>query len=392
MDDPVGVERSLRAGVIGCGNITLRGHGPALLEVEGVEPVAVADPIAARRGEALELLGLPPAAGFESHTELLQEAEPEYVVLTVPQSLRGPIIADCASAGVHVLSEKPIATRPVEGQEFSDRMEAAGLQLGMVHNYLFYPEYSLIKDLLKQGAVGEVRHIGLHFMGVPDHPGHADYRPLWRHDYRQAGGGILMDMIHVLYLAEFFFGEPIQSVSATVDNLSKPDDEVEDIALMRLGFSSGYATVNLGWGEGPGGVEVTGTEGRIVCQYIDHATGPFEVLQEVKVIDLQGSRTFTPRTEPPIVDCFAAVHRDFGTALRGGGRPVAGAEDGIRTLSAALAVYGSALQGKVVELPLAETHPLFRLGLPGLRELPAWPGSPVAAKGLFGFVEEGVAS
>lgn len=392
MGSLMGAKAPIKVGVIGCGNITLHGHGPALLQVEGVVPIAVADPIDARRAEALELLSLPSSAGFESHGELLEEADPDYVVVTVPQSLRGSIIDDCAGAGVHVLSEKPIATRPVEGRAFSDRMRGAGLQLGVVHNYIFYPEYSLIKDLLEGGAVGEVRHIGLHFMGVPDHPGHADYRPLWRHDYQQAGGGILMDMIHVLYLAEFFFGEQIQSMSAEVDNLSKPGDEVEDVALMRLGFSSGYATVNLGWGEGPGGVEVTGTRGRIVCLYRDYATGPFDVLQEVTVIGPQGTQTYTPRSEPPIVDCFSAVHRDFASALRDGGQPVATAEDGIRTLCAALAAYGSALQGKIVELPLADSHPLFQLGLPGLRELPAWPGSPVASKRLFGFVEEGVAS
>ncbi len=388
----MGAEIPLRVGVIGCGNITLRGHGPALLELEGVEPVGVADPLPARRNEARKLLGLPDSAGYESHVDLLSEADPDYVVVTVPQSLRGPIIDDCARAGVHVLSEKPIATRPVQGQAFANRMRSAGLRMGMVHNYLFYPEYSLIKELLEGGAVGQVRHIGLHFMGVPDHPGHADYRPLWRHDYRQAGGGILMDMIHVLYLAEHFFGESARSVSAAVDNLSKPGDGVEDIALMRLAFSTGYATVNLGWGEGPGGIEVTGTRGRIVCVYRDHTTGPFDVLQEVTVFGPDGNHTYTPRSEPPVVDVFAAVHRDFASAVREGGELVASAEDGIRTLCAALAVYGSALQGKVIELPLAETHPLFRLGLSGLRELTAWPGSPVAAKRLFGLAEEGVAS
>lgn len=385
-------EAPVRVGVIGCGNITLNGHGPALLEVEEAVAVGVADPIAERRSEALDLLGLPLEAGFESHHELLAAVDPEYVVLTVPQSLRAPIIQDCAQAGVHVLSEKPIAVRPAEGQALADRMRAAGLQVGMVHNYRFYPEYSLIKRLVENEAVGQVRHIDLNFMGVPDNPGHADYRPLWRHDYQQAGGGILMDMIHVLYLAEFFFDQPILSVSAAVDNLSKPGDEVEDIALIRLTFSTGYATVNLGWGEGPGGVHVTGTLGRIVCLYRDNTTGPFNVLESVELSGPDGTKRYTPRLEPPVVDTFAAVHRDFVSAVRGGREPMAPAEDGIRSLSAALAAYGSALQGQIIELPLAESHPLFRLGLPGLRELPAWSGSPVANKRLFGFVQQGVAS
>jgi predicted dehydrogenase len=385
-------ESAIKVGVIGCGNITLRGHGPALLEVEGVEVVAVADPITARRSEAIELLSLPAEAGYQSHRELLAEAHPDYVVLTVPQSLRRVIIEDCARAGVHVLAEKPIATRPVEGQAFSDLMRAAGLRLGMVHNYLFYPEYRLIRELLEQGAVGAVRHINMNFMGVPDNPGHADYQPLWRHDYQSAGGGILMDMIHVLYLAEYMIGEPIRSVSAAVDNLSQPGGQVEDLALIRLAFSNSYASINLSWGEGPGGIQVSGTEGRILCFYRDYATGPFDVLQEFTVIGAKGMQSYSPRTEPPSVETFAEIQRDFASAVRNGHEPLAPASAGIRSLCAALAVYGSAHQGTVIDLPLEESHPLYQTGLAGLRELAPWSGSPLAAKQLFGLEEEAVLS
>lgn len=377
-------EAPLKVGVIGCGNITLNGHGPAIAGLQAVRAVGVADPIEARRDEALNLLDLPPEAGFESHVGLLEEAAPDYVVVTVPQSIRGEIIDDCADRGVHVLSEKPIATRPSEGKAFAERMRQAGLKFGVVHNYLFYPEHLEIRNALNRGEIGQVRHIVMNYMGVPDNPGHADYQPLWRHDYQHAGGGILMDMIHVLYLAEYFFGEPIRSVSAAVDNLSQPGGEVEDLALMRVAFSNGYASINLGWGRGPGGIEVTGTEGRIVCYYEEFATGPFTDLRELTIIGPGGAETRTPRSAPPSVETFAGIHDDFVSAIREGREPIAGPGSGMRALEAALGAYASGVTGQVIALPLDPKGPLHRLGLEGLSQLPAWDESPVIDKRLYG--------
>lgn len=238
--------------------------------------------------------------------------------------------------------------------------------------------------MIDRGEIGHLRHITLNFMGVPDNPGHADYQPLWRHDYRQAGGGILMDMIHVLYLAEYFFGAPIQSVSAAIDNLSQPGGQVEDIALLRLAFTRGYANIHLGWGEGPGGVQVTGTEGRILCFYKDYTTGPFRELQELVIVGRQRTERRIPRGPSPTVKTFVEVHTDFVAALREGRPPQANAEAGIRSLEAALAAYASGMTGQVIPLPLDRQGPLYRLGLDGLKQMGGSADSPLLAKGLFG--------
>ena len=134
--------------------------------------------------------------------------------------------------------------------------------VAIMHNYHYYGEYELALRLMGEGAVGRVRHITLNFLGVPDHPGAAEYRPTWRHDPAAAGGGILMDMIHAVYLAEHLMGGPIRAVSAVVDNLDHPAEQVEDFTIANYHFDGGYATVNMWWGKGPGGVEISGTEGR----------------------------------------------------------------------------------------------------------------------------------
>jgi predicted dehydrogenase len=373
----------LRVGIIGCGNITVNDHAPTLRGLEGVRMTAIADPTESRRQKTQALLGLPDSACFANHQALL-DVGVDYVVLAVPQKFRRPIVEDCARAGVHVLSEKPIATVPADARAMSDVMRAANVRCGMIHNYLYYPEYKLARALIASGAIGQLRHTTLNFLGVPDSPGAADYRPRWRHDPAEAGGGILMDMIHAVYVAEFLVAEPVRAVSAIVDNLDHSGEAVEDFTLVTYHFDSGYATVNMGWGEGPGGVEIGGTGGRMMIFYKDYGTGPFQPLESFTLVNRAGRKTYEPRTGWQPVDNFKQIHADFVEAIRTGRDPIAPAEAGLRALEAVLAAYASAATGRVIPLPLSADDPVYQRGVMGLCELELWKAGPLVRRGVFG--------
>ena len=53
------MERPLRVGLIGCGNISVRSHAPVLRRLPIAEVVGVADPVAAARAEVLAQLERP---------------------------------------------------------------------------------------------------------------------------------------------------------------------------------------------------------------------------------------------------------------------------------------------------------------------------------------------
>jgi predicted dehydrogenase len=378
----------LRVGVIGCGNITLNQHAPALKSIAGVRVAAIADPTEGRRQKVQALLGLHDSACFTDYRELLSMGL-DYVLLAVPQKFRRPIVEDCAQVGVNVLSEKPIATIPADAQAMIKTMRQANLRYGIVHNYLYYPEYILARELIVSGAIGTLRHVTLNFLGMPDNPGASEYRPQWRHDPAEAGGGILMDMVHAIYLAEFFFASPIRATSAVVDNLDHPGEAVEDFTLVNYGFDSGYATVNMWWGEGPGGLEISGTEGRILVFYENYDTGPFTKLASFTLVNRAGRQEFHPRTQTPtagsiLQDHFVSIHADFAEAVRAGRDPIAPAEAGLRSLEAALAAYTSGAMGHVIGLPLSPDDPVYQRGVAGIRELPLWTESPAQRRGLFG--------
>jgi predicted dehydrogenase len=224
----------------------------------------------------------------------------------------------------------------------------------------------------------------LNFLGMPDNPGAQEYRPGWRHDPVEAGGGVLMDMVHVVYVAEFFFSAPIRSVSAVVDNLEHPGDAVEDFTLVHYGFDQGYATVNMWWGAGPGGLEVSGTTGRLLAFYQNYDTGPFTTLESFTLVNAGGRQELRPRGAAPLSDNFVRLHADFAEAVRAGRDPVAPAEAGLRSLEGALGAYTSAALGQVVALPFDREHPVYQRGIQGLAELTLWADSPLLRRGLLG--------
>ncbi|HUF39614.1 MAG TPA: Gfo/Idh/MocA family oxidoreductase [Anaerolineales bacterium] len=375
--------KRFRAGLIGCGNVVLNAHIPAIRQVVEIEPVAVADPVASLRTTALEQLGLPPSAGYASYLEMLAEQRPDYVVLATPPSVRLEIVRECARAGIHILAEKPAAAIPREADEQAERMRSAGCTFGFVHNYLFYPEYLRLRKMVAEREIGVLRHATLNFLGVEDRPGNHAYRPGWRHDPGAGGGGVLMDMIHAIYLAEFLAGGEIRAVGAVVDNLGYPTGAVEDIALVQLHFENAYVTIHMGWGSGPGGIEMTGSEGRALVFYRDYRTGPFDHLESITRINAEGRLDYSPESQYDGTLNFVEIHRDFIRAIRDGRPPAAPAAAANRSLEAALAAYVSAYQGRVVDLPFEKSDPVYLQGVAGLADLPGRPDNPITRRGLF---------
>jgi len=375
----------LRVGVVGCGNVTVARHIPAVNRLAGASVVAVADAIEARAATGRQVAELPESQAFSSFSAMADACDLDYALVAVPPFVRRVIVEDAFARGLDVLSEKPLATRPSEAALMIERGRSLGRKLGMVHNYLYFPEYQLVRELIDQGEVGELRHIATNFLSVPDAPGNDEFQPRWRHDVEAAGGGVLMDMIHVFYLAEFLMGGQIAGVSAVVDNFGLPNEQVEDFVLAHLFFPEGYASVNLSWGEGPGGLEVTGSRGRILAFYEDFTTGPFSTFDELTLVNESGKKSYRPRRGQEVIDdTFDVLHLDFLEAVRDDRDPVATGEDGARSLQAALATYSSGMLGRRIPLPLGVDDPVFQEGVVGLRNIPPQDLDRLRRKSLFG--------
>lgn len=378
----------MRIGLIGCGNIAYQMHAPTLAATPGVEVAGIADVTPARLQVLRDLLGLPAARCHPDARDLLARAEIEAVVVTVPQRFRRDLVMAAITAGKHVLCEKPIAFAPREAAEMIAAARAAGLRLAMVHNYIFFPEILWLKDLILSGRLGEVQLLTQNYLSVEDRPAAAEYRPDWRHHPELSGGGVLMDMLHPIYLAEWLVGSPARSISAAVRPDPSRGGAVEAFALSRLEFDRGYGLINMAWGEGPGGIEVAGTAGRALVFYENFGTCPFMPLDRAYLVTAAGVETPDLKRPHDYAGFFCETYRplveDFMASVREGRQPVAPAEAGQRALEIVLGSYESALLERVVRLPLAESDPVFASGLDGLKSLPFDADHPLVRSGLYG--------
>ena len=387
------MSNTLKVGLIGCGNVVNYGHRPALTTLPDVELVALADITPARRAIGADWFNLDDGQLYADYRDLLAIDEIEAVVIAVPQKFRPSIVLDAFAAGKHVLSEKPISNVPAVADQLARAAAEADLKMAMVHNYHFLPEYRQIKQLLAAGAIGDIRVATLHFLGVIDYPGAAEYQADWRHTMA-AGGGVLMDMIHAVYLAEWLVGAEAQQVMAFVDapEYAQRGPVIEDLALLQVAFPSAYAVIHMGWGEGVGGADISGSEGQIRMRYKQYQSGGFNQPIELYSIDSDWQRTdhaianleeHLDNTARSFIELWA----DFRDAIRHDREPIAPAAAGARALQIVLGAYASAVTGRVVSLPLDEASPVYRKGIDGMVDLKAWAESKTKAAGLFGLRE-----
>jgi predicted dehydrogenase len=372
----------VRLAIIGCGNVSIYAHIPAALALDDVELVALADPTPERLAAAAELAHLDPAATATDWRSVVDRPDIDALVVATPQHIRPEIAIAGAAAGKHLLCEKPLAVTP----EAANRMVAAarsnGVVLATVHNYTLVPVYLALKEIVTSGEIGTLETVILNFLSVEDRPGTAAYRPRWRHDVREAGGGVLMDMLHAVYLGWWFFDEQPTSVSAFVDRRLDDESDVEDYALVRYSLPSGQVMINMAWGKGPGGTELAGSEGRVILVTKGFATHPFVPPDTIHVFGRSGERQIEPERE------WGPGHRQtmasFRDAILRGTRPAATGEDGARVLEAVVGAYKSAALGAEVALPLSPDDPVYQKGAGGIADLNLSNSSRIRQRGLFG--------
>jgi predicted dehydrogenase len=287
--------------------------------------------------------------------------------VATPPRHRPAIVLAALAAGKHVLSEKPIALYPVDGWQMVAAARSAGLRLAMVHNYYAMPDMVAVKRILASGVIGDPYLVTLNFLGVEDRPGAVEYQPVWRHDPRMSGGGVLMDMLHAVYILPWLMsGQPIRSVSAAVDRRLGDRGPVEDVALCRFQFDSGFGLINMAWGQGPGGIEIMGADGRLLLFYRAYGTAPFEPAEQLHVFRGPERMPVELDLQPSLG--MRAILRDFVDSVAHDHEPLAPGEQGCATLETVVGAYASAARQRNIALPLDQGDPVYHRGISALLE------------------------
>jgi predicted dehydrogenase len=221
----------VRVGFLGAGLIatyhskSLRRGGAAVERAGVFDPdVERADAFARASGHAV----------CASETEVLDSCDAVYVCTWTSEHPR--LVAAAVARGIHVFSEKPLATNLTETEQMCRQVAAAGIthQVGLVLRRS--PAFRLAKLLVDEQAAGEVMSVVFRddqFIPVQGH-----YGSSWRADRTKAGSGTLLEhSIHDVDLLRWLVGD-IDSVSAHTANRHRHEG-IEDVAAVTMRFHSG---------------------------------------------------------------------------------------------------------------------------------------------------------
>src|SRR5512140_3180461 len=244
--------RRLRGALIGYGFIGAQGHVPAYLKRSDAEIVAVADICPARRALVAQQV---PGAALHDSADALIAAEAhrlDFVDIATPPSDHARIAGLAFDAGLHVLCEKPLATRLSDAADLLDRATRARRVLFPAHNYKHAPVVTAIRDIIASGRIGNVRSVTLETFRNTHAKGVTEWNTHWRRQVRWSGGGIAMDHgSHTFYLTFEWLGAWPTAVTAKMSNQQPDKWDTEDNFSAVLTFPGDrLAHVHLTWTAG----------------------------------------------------------------------------------------------------------------------------------------------
>ncbi|MBL8128967.1 MAG: Gfo/Idh/MocA family oxidoreductase [Chloroflexia bacterium] len=251
--------RTLRAGLIGCGSLSLIGILPQLAEPdakERLELVAGADVNADRARETAARFGVPSA--YADPADLMARDDIDLVLVITPIEYHYPLSMAALQAGKHVYVQKTMATTYAEAREMVEAANQRGLTLVAAPGQMLAPAMQAMKQLVDNGALGDVYwawgSTGGWYHNEPTRQGEGALGavdPTWY--YRPAGGPLRDVTVYMLHSLTGVMG-PAQRVTA-MSGIRVPQQqwrdkaipvEVDDNSLLLLDF--GNATFGLAGG------------------------------------------------------------------------------------------------------------------------------------------------
>ena len=359
-------DRRIRIALVGRGRIS-RNHIKAIaVHHERAELVAICDTQAERLGQSQQLIAevaveyagaATNPAQFNSYSELLDAVKSkaslvDLVVLATPSGLHPGQVIAAAEAGLHVCTEKPMATRWADGLAMVRACDEAGVQLFVVKQNRFNSTLQLVKRQMQAGRFGQLAMVAVNVFW--QRPQSYYDQDSWRGTWEFDGGALMNQASHYVDLLEWLVG-PVESISASIATLGR-SIEVEDTAALQLRWRNGalgtMAVTMLTYPKNiEGSITLLGENGTVkiggpAVNQIDHWAfadeNPDDALVEQASYETTSVYGFG---HPP-------YYANMLDVLQGKAEALCDGREGLHSLELLIGAYRSARDGKTVHLPL----------------------------------------
>lgn len=328
---------ALRVGILGAGFIG-RIHALNLRRDERVDLIGIADALPEAAARLAAEVGARPLASLDA----LLDAGAEAVYVTTPNTHHVEPVVRALRHGVHVFSEKPMATSLRDAATIREAARRAKGVYQIGFNRRFANVYRFAKQLIDDGRVAPIAAQLKHNRGELQ-------QPVWTADPQVTGGYLYETPVHLFDMARFLFGDVEVIQGWARQSVYREPDGFTMLLRFRSGVIASLTSVaHATWLFPSERIEVYGPHASVVTEELERA-----------------SYSPGPRAQAEAIDCVAMpFEQKWGYVIEDGlfveaalgERPSpATAEDGYRATELVEACYRAARDAEPVMLPLPET-------------------------------------
>lgn len=346
---PVIQGRKIRIAVVGCGRIS-RNHFDSIAQHDiDLELAAVCDinPVALR--QCAEKHSVHAYRDMES---MLKSEQLDLVALCTPSGIHPSQAVLAASYKVHVITEKPMATRWNDGVRMVKACDEAGVRLFVVKQNRRNPTLQLLKRAMTENRFGKIHMVHLNvFWTRPQ--SYYDQGNGWRGTWEFDGGAFMNQASHYVDLLDWLIG-PVEKVQAMMSTTR--EIEVEDTGVLNVKWRNGalgsMSVTMLTYPQNlEGSIIILGEKGTVRVGGVAVNDIQLWQFEEQKDYDHQ-IQEVNYQTTSVYGFGHPLYYKNVIDVLRGNSEPETDGREGLKSLELLIAAYLSARDGKTVSLPL----------------------------------------
>lgn len=219
--------KTIKWGIIGCGDVCEVKSGPAFYKADGSELVAVMRRDAAKAEDFAKRHSVP--RWYTSADELLSSDYIDAVYIATPPSTHLYYALKAIKAGKATYVEKPMALTFGECQQMVEAAKVAEVPLFVAHYRRALPYFEKVKELVDGGAIGTPLHVDIKYFRTASESDKSAAMQTWRVDPTVAGGGYLLDLApHTIDIVELIVGKiaDVKGFTANIGGYYNAEDTV----------------------------------------------------------------------------------------------------------------------------------------------------------------------
>jgi predicted dehydrogenase len=193
-------------------------------------------------------LGLHPSRIYDDFKSMaIREAKLkdgiEAVSIVTPNHMHYPAAKEFLSRGIHVICDKPLTSNLADAKKLLKAAKDSDALFILTHNYTGYPMMRQAREMVKSGALGEIRLVQMEYaqdwLAEPVELS-GSKQAAWRTDPKQSGaGGSTGDIgTHAYNLGCFISGLELEELAADLHSFV-PGRQLDDNGHVMLRFAGG---------------------------------------------------------------------------------------------------------------------------------------------------------